>query len=702
MKKLFPLAFSVFIVAVATAQPFAKWTSETLTLSNGLVERVITLPVGNGHFNTTSYKPVQGFFNYFDTASTDFQFEVNGQVYSGLGNWALKGVDKCTDATGGDGATVTLTSADGKAEVAIQFLLYPNLPVIRKSLAIKNLTRETIQLESVDVEKFDITQYWAATFSWVCHDYGRRRSIGPYDGNLQDALVTIHNSDWQQGIVIGNEASGVIKHTSAFWQGLTICSGLTHKDAAFPFRKYIAPGETFTTPQVFTMVYNNHKDPDEMLNTAVPAFVNKHLGTRLSVLQQKPTFVYNTWKPFETNINEKIVMDLAKAAAAAGMKEFVIDDGWQENYGDWVIDKKKFPNGLKPVFDYIKSLGMKPGLWVSIGSAATTSYVYKQHPEWFIKDKDSKASSIQWVGDTTKSTACFSTGWYGYIKDVLMKLSLEYGLEYMKLDFAVVTSPYRYNREISGCYATDHPGHRDHNESLYANYEQVWKLFDELHAAKPDVFIDCTFEAMGGLQLIDYAMLKHAEGNWLSNFTSTGSKVDLRIRNMAWWRSPAIPATALVIGNPEMQDSGWAMHIKSLVGALPIMLGDPRKLTQADLAIYHGYATWIQQMEARYGIMAYRQDLPGFGEPMEGMWDGFARINADTKKGGIIGVFRQGAIEGKHLVTISGLDAATIYLVKQMNGKVITTQTGSYLSTKGFTVALGQFYDGELFEVAGL
>lgn len=110
------------------------------------------------------------------------------------------------------------------------------------------------------------------------------------------------------------------------------------------------------------MVYNNHKDPDEILNTAVPDFVRKHMGIRLSALKDKPTFVYNTWEPFTNKINEKLIMDLAKAAAAAGMKEFVIDDGWEDNYGDWGIDKTKFPNGLKPVIDYIKSLGMKPGL----------------------------------------------------------------------------------------------------------------------------------------------------------------------------------------------------------------------------------------------------------------------------------------------------------------------------------------------------
>ena len=117
-----------------------------------------------------------------------------------------------------------------------------------------------------------------------------------------------------------------------------------------------------------------------------------------------------------------------------------------------------------------------------------------------------------------KFTACFGTGWYDYIKDILLKLSVDYGLEYFKLDFAVVTSAYTYDHTESGCYSTNHPGHKDHNESLYTNYERLWQLFDELHAAKPDLFIDCTFETMGGTQLIDYALLKHAEGDWLSNF----------------------------------------------------------------------------------------------------------------------------------------------------------------------------------------
>ncbi len=699
------IAFALLIIALAieptrAQQHFAQWSDTALVLNNGIVTRTIKLPSSTGNFLTTLYKPANGDFKYFQKTNTDFQFEVSGVVYSGRSNWKLIKINVISDAKSGDGASVTLQSADNKIQVSVNFLLYPSSPAIRKSITVKNLTNDLFKLESPDIEKFEVEKYSASTFSWVCHDYGRRRTIGPYESNLQDALITVHNSDWQQGIVIGNEAAGVVKRTSVFWEELTICTGLTHKDARYPFRKWIKPGESFETPQVFTMVYNNHKDPDEILNTDVADFVRKYMGVRLFELKQKPTFVYNTWEPFYTNINEKLVMDVAKAAADAGMKEFIIDDGWETNFGDWEIDKKKFPNGLKPVFDYIRSLGMKPGLWISIGSASPGSKVFKTHPEWFVLDEHGSYTNLHTAGSGIR-TACFGTGWYHYIKDILLKLSVDYGLEYMKLDFTVVTSPYRYDHTQSGCYALNHSGHKDHNESLFTNYEKVWQLFDELHAAKANLFLDCTFETMGGLQLIDYALVKHAEGDWLSNYGMPNELTDLRIRNMAWWRSPAIPATALVIGNPEMQDSGWQMHIKSIAGALPIMLGDPRKLTGTDLAKCRAWADWLQLMQNKYDIMSFRQDVNGFGEPMEGMWDGYQRINTDTKAGGIIGIFKHGATENERQVTILNLLPEKMYTVrKAVSGGAVVVATGAQLATTGFKVSIPEHYGGELFEIS--
>ena len=701
MKKLINVLFFFVLVSnLAVSAAFAKWTKTELTLNNGIVQRIIQLPSTEGNFFTTSYKPVTGEFRYFQPTNTEFQFEVNDITYSGKSDWSLLEVKTITDSREGDGAAVTLVSSDKKIELTLKYLLYPNLPVIRKSLIVRNLGKEVVSLESVDVEKFNVTSYWATTFSCIYSDYGRRKSIGPYEGNLQDALVIVHNMDWKSGIVIGNEASGVMKRTSVFWEAPEICSGLTHKNARFPFRKWISPQESFETPQVFTMVYNNLKDPEEILNTAVPDFIRKHMGIRLSELKEKPTFVYNTWHPFEKNISEKLIMELAKAAADAGMKEFVIDDGWQDSYGDWGINKSKFPNGLKPVFDYIKSLGMKPGLWVSVGSASLESRVYKEHPEWFVLDKKGNLANLHEEAENSdKMSACFGTGWKDYIRNILLKLALENGLEYMKLDFTVVTSAYVFDHEKSGCYASNHPGHIDQHESLFTNYARMWELFDELHAAKPNLFIDCTFEAMGGLQLIDYAMLKHAEGSWLSNFGEPDELVDLRIRNMAWWRSPAISATALVIGNPRMDDKGWETHIKSLAGALPIMLGDPRKLSPEDLKKYRANADWLQTMQTKYDIMSYRQDLPGFGEPKEGSWDGFQRINVETKTGGIVGVFRHGAIESVRKVTINGLDPVKTYQVKLMNGELVKKSTGDELKKTGFEINLKGLYSGELYEI---
>ncbi len=276
----------------------------------------------------------------------------------------------------------------------------------------------------------------------------------------------------------------------------------------------------------------------------------------------------------------------------------------------------------------------------------------------------------------------------------------EYGLAYAKLDFSVITSAYVNDDSISGCYATDHPYHKDHQESFIVIYERLLKLFDELHEAAPDLFIDCTFETAGKLQLMDYAIAQHAEGNWLSNVEQPFPTGPLRVRHLAWWRSPAVPASSLVIGNLQMNEETFEFSLKSLIGSLPIVLGDPRKLTTAQRANVKKWSVWMQEMQKKYDYMSYRKDLPGFGEPAEGTWDGWMRLNFDTKGGGIIGVFRQGAPDERRTVTLKDLDPARQYSVRLApDGKEILTATGKVLMEKGFDVILAKKYDGNIYEV---
>jgi len=106
-------------------------------------------------------------------------------------------------------------------------------------------------------------------------------------------------------------------------------------------------------------------------------------------------------------------------------------------------------------------------------------------------------------------------------------------------------------------------------------------------------------------------------------------------------------------------------------------------------------------MESHYQIMSYRQDLHGFGEPVEDAWDGFQRINTEKRTGGIIGIFRNGGVETKRIVTVQGLDEARKYYVKQIDGTIKVIMTGQELAAKGFQVSFNKSYDGELFEIGG-
>ncbi len=66
--------------------------------------------------------------------------------------------------------------------------------------------------------------------------------------------------------------------------------------------------------------------------------------------------------------------------------------------------------------------------------------------------------------------------------------------------------------------------------------------------------------------MMDYAIAQHAEGNWLSNFEDPSPVGPLRIRQIAWWRSPALPASSLVIGNMPIDEPDFMFGFKSLIG----------------------------------------------------------------------------------------------------------------------------------------
>lgn len=96
---------------------------------------------------------------------------------------------------------------------------------------------------------------------------------------------------------------------------------------------------------------------------------------------ETPTMGWSSWNTFAVNISEDIIKGQADAMVekgldAVGYQYINIDDGFQYGRlddGNVRIHPQRFPNGLKPVSDYIHSKGLKVGIYSDAGDCTCGS-----------------------------------------------------------------------------------------------------------------------------------------------------------------------------------------------------------------------------------------------------------------------------------------------------------------------------------------
>ena len=94
-----------------------------------------------------------------------------------------------------------------------------------------------------------------------------------------------------------------------------------------------------------------------------------------------PTMGWSSWNTFALNISDKIIEGQADAMVKTGLKDvgyqyINIDDGFWEGRGEdgqLIINRKRFPNGMRAVADYIHKLGLKAGMYSDAGDNACGS-----------------------------------------------------------------------------------------------------------------------------------------------------------------------------------------------------------------------------------------------------------------------------------------------------------------------------------------
>jgi alpha-galactosidase len=118
------------------------------------------------------------------------------------------------------------------------------------------------------------------------------------------------------------------------------------------------------------------------------AFVREHIVRGEWKHKTRPVLL-NSWEAAYFDINESKLLKLAKAGKELGIELFVMDDGWfgkrdndETSLGDWDVNPKKLPGGLKGLADKIKALGLDFGIWVEPEMVNQDSELYRTHPEW--------------------------------------------------------------------------------------------------------------------------------------------------------------------------------------------------------------------------------------------------------------------------------------------------------------------------------
>jgi alpha-galactosidase len=230
-----------------------------------------------------------------------------------------------------------------------------------------------------------------------------------------------------------------------------------------------------------------------------PFVRNVILGGRL---EGRPRPVnYNTWEAVYFDHDVGTLKGLVDLAADVGAERFVLDDGWfrgrpddRSGLGDWTPDPKKYPEGLTPLIDHVRSRGLTFGLWVEPEMANAQSDLLRAHPDWVLgaPGRDQPLGRRQFVLDLGRpevSEALFAQ---------LDRLLSENAISYLKWDM---------NRDLTHAVSDGAGAVRRQTLAVYA-------LIDRLRAAHPAVEIESC--ASGGARA-DYEILKRTDRIWTSD-----------------------------------------------------------------------------------------------------------------------------------------------------------------------------------------
>jgi alpha-galactosidase len=242
--------------------------------------------------------------------------------------------------------------------------------------------------------------------------------------------------------------------------------------------------------------------------------------------------VWCSWYGLYTDINQARLLKILHDLGDLPFDVFQVDDGWQVAIGDWEPNYK-FPAGMDGMAASIKSSGRKAGLWLAPLLVVPSSDLYRQHPDWLLRNKHGRpvSAGFNW-GEQLYALDITHPAALDWMR-VLMQKVRGWGYEYAKLDF-LYAGALPGKRHVDGM-----PREAAYREGLKAIREALGEAY----------FLTCGAPVLPSLGLCDGLRVgpdvagywtSHRDDDLLMNTATPGARNAIRTTLQRLWLQPLV------------------------------------------------------------------------------------------------------------------------------------------------------------------
>jgi alpha-galactosidase len=256
-------------------------------------------------------------------------------------------------------------------------------------------------------------------------------------------------------------------------------AGQAQVSVQYRHEQSLQPDESFRTFRTFVTVHKG--DYFETLHT-----YRRFMAKQGFQMAQAPDSgfgaIWCAWG-YRRNFTLKQVYDTLPTVKRLGFAWVTLDDGWQNNYGDWHLDPKKFPHGdadMKAMVDRIHQEGFKAQLWFSPLSAVPDSKLLTEEPDLALKNQDGSLREISfWHSDYLCPA---NQRVVAYHQELVRKILVDWGFDGLKLDG-------QHMNGVPRCYNPAHH-HKRPEDSVEALPDFFRDIYDTAQKVKPGSLVE--------------------------------------------------------------------------------------------------------------------------------------------------------------------------------------------------------------------